>query len=437
MNQKRWKKYLIGVLSASALVLAACGGGEEASTDTGAEGGEATETTEDGGSGNFDGKTLKISIDPMYTEFVNGISGAFEEETGAKIEVEEKDMFETLEALPLDGPAGLSPDVTLAPYDRIGGLGQQGHLAEYTLPDDGRYDETDEKQVTIEEKVYGAPFVIESMVLYYNTDLIDTAPTTFEELEALTEDEQFAYEGESGKSVAFLANWVDFYNSYGLINGYGGYVFGAEGTDATDVGLNTPEAIEGIEYATQWFENTWPQGMLDVTSAGNFIDEQFTTGAAGAVINGPWAAANYADSDVNLSVATIPTLPNGEEYQPFAGGKGWVVSQYSENAELGQAFLNFVTNEENMEALYSEYTKEVPANQMVRQTIIDADEDELAMAVVNQYNVSSPMPNIPQMAEVWVGAETMMFDAGSGNKTAEESANDTVKVIQQNIEQKY
>jgi len=59
------------------------------------------------------------------------------------------------------------------------------------------------------------------------------------------------------------------------------------------------------------------------------------------------------------------------------------------------------------------------------------------MAVVNQYNVSSPMPNIPEMAEVWVGAETMMFDAGSGNKTPEESANDTVKVIEQNIEQKY
>lgn len=436
MGQTGWKKYLMGVLSASALILAACGGGEQAG-DTASEGGETTETSEESGATSFEGKTLKVSVDPMYSEFINGISGAFEEETGATIELEEKDMFETLEALPLDGPAGLSPDVMLAPYDRIGGLGQQGHLAEYTLPDDGRYDETDQQQVTIDDTIYGAPFVIESMVLYYNTDLIDTAPTAFEDLEALTEDEQFAYAGEEGKSVAFLANWVDFYNSYGLLNGFGGYVFGEDGTDPTDVGLNTPEAIEGIEYATQWFQETWPQGMLDVTSAGSFIDEQFTTGAAGAVINGPWAAGDYMDSGINVGVTTVPTLPNGEEYQPFAGGKGWVVSQYSENADLGKVFLDFITNEENMEALYSDYTKEVPANQMVRQTIVDAGEDELAMAVVNQYNVSSPMPNIPQMAEVWVGAETMMFDAGSGNKTAEESANDSVEVIQQNIDQKY
>ena len=433
MDQKRFKKYLMGVVSASALLLAACGGGEEEAAESSSGTNDSTETS----GSNFDGETLKISIDPMYSEFIEGISDSFEEETGATIEVEEKDMFETLEALPLDGPAGLSPDVMLAPYDRIGGLGQQGHLAEYTLPDDGRYDDIDEQQVTMQDKIYGAPFVIESMVLYYNTDLLEKAPETFEELETLTEDDQYAYEGEAGKSVAFLANWVDFYNSYGLLNGYGGYVFGADGTDPSDIGLNKPEAIEGIQYATDWFQNTWPKGMLDVTTAGNFIDEQFTTGTAGAVINGPWAASNYMESGVNVGVATVPTLPNGEEYQPFAGGKGWVVSQYSENPELGQAFLDFATNEENMEALYSEYTNEVPANQMVRQTIIDADDDELAMAVVNQYNVSSPMPNIPEMAEVWVGAETMMFDAGSGNKTPEESANDTVKVIEQNIEQKY
>lgn len=177
--------------------------------------------------------------------------------------------------------------------------------------------------------------------------------------------------------------------------------------------------------------------MLDATSAGNFIDDQFTTGKAGAVINGPWAASNYAKSDINVAVSTVPTLPNGEEYQPFAGGKGWVVSEYAQNVDLGKAFLDFVTNEDNMQVLYNDFTKEVPANQMVRKSIIDADEDDLAMAVINQYNVSSPMPNIPEMAEVWVGAETMMFDAGSGNKSPKDSADDSVKVIKDNIDQKY
>ena len=89
-----------------------------------------------------------------------------------------------------------------------------------------------------------------------------------------------------------------------------------------------------------------------------------------------------------------------------------------------------------MQALH-DFNSEVPANQAVRQSIVDAGSNQLAIAVVEQYSTSVPMPNIPEMSEVWVGAETMMFDAVSGNKTAEESANDAVQTITDNIEQKY
>ncbi|MEG0553341.1 MAG: sugar ABC transporter substrate-binding protein, partial [Carnobacterium sp.] len=53
------------------------------------------------------------------------------------------------------------------------------------------------------------------------------------------------------------------------------------------------------------------------------------------------------------------------------------------------------------------------------------------------YVDADPMPNIPEMAEVWAGAENLMFDAASGNKTPKESADDAVKMITESIEQKY
>ena len=34
--------------------------------------------------------------------------------------------------------------------------------------------------------------MIEALIMYYNTDLLDEAPETFEELEALSEDDQYA-----------------------------------------------------------------------------------------------------------------------------------------------------------------------------------------------------------------------------------------------------
>lgn len=438
----KWEKRRLGLLMASAaLLLGACGnesggGGDTASTPAGTDKGEPASSQTAGG--DFSGQTLQVSAGDDYSDFVKAVIPAFEKEHDVTIDLVERDMFETLEALPLDGPAGIGPDVMLSPYDRIGGLGLQGHLWEVTLPDDGRYDDTDRLQVTAEDMMYGSPFVIEALVLYYNKDLLDTPPKTFEEMEKMAaDDDRFAFSSESGKSTAFLANWVDFYNSYGLLAGYGGYVFGKDGTDTSDVGLNSPEAIEGITYATKWFQEVWPKGMLDKTTAGNFIDDQFNNGKAGAIINGPWGAAGYQTAGVNYGVAPVPTLPNGKAYAPFAGGKAWAISSYTENGELAQEWLNYVTNEENMMTLFEEYTHEIPANQMARQTIADAGEDELAVAVIEQYNTAIPMPNIPEMAEVWTGAETMMFDAGSGNKTPEEAANDTVDTIQQNIEQKY
>src|SRR5699024_1299162 len=153
----------------------------------------------------------------------------------------------------------LRPRSTLFPYTTL-----FRSIQPVTLNEDAGYDETDQQQVTMDGQIYGAPTVIEALVMFYNTELLDAAPETFEELEAISQDERFAFEGEEGRNVGFLTNWVDFYMTYGLLAGYGGYVFGEDGTNTEDIGLNSEGAIEAIEYATNWYQNTWPQGMLDI-----------------------------------------------------------------------------------------------------------------------------------------------------------------------------
>ena len=191
MSKKNWKKYALGMVTAStALLLAACGGEDTGTDDTGTDGGTddaaTEESTDEAATGDLGGE-LTVTVGADYIDFINEIAPAFEDETGVSLSIEEREMFETLDGLSLDGPAGLAPDVTIAPYDRIGGLGQKGHLHEVTLADDGRYDETDEQQVSADDTVFGSPYVVEALIMYYNTDLLDEAPTTFEELEAISE----------------------------------------------------------------------------------------------------------------------------------------------------------------------------------------------------------------------------------------------------------
>lgn len=417
-----WKKAALGLVSGSALLaLASCGG----------NGGSTDGSNADAGSGS-DEKTITVSVGADYIDYINEVKSDFESENDVTINVVEMDMFDQMDALQLDGPAGKGPDVTMSPYDRVGQVGSQGHLAEMTLPDDGRYSDTDKQQVTIDDKIYGAPAMIEAVVMFYNKDLIDEAPATFSDLEELAKDDRFA---EGDDNVGFLARWTDFYYTYGLLAGHGGYVFGDEGTDPSDLGLNNEGSVEAITYATDWFQNVWPQGMLDVSANENLMLDYFNQGKTAAIIYGPWGVNGFEEAGINYGVAKIPTLSNGNDYETFGGGKAWVVSNYSQNKDVSQQFVEYLTNEANQEKLY-DMRHDIPANIMAQETVAASD-DPVAKAVIEQYSVSQPMPNIPEMSEVWVGAENMLFDAGSGNMTPQEAADNAAKTIEEAIEQKY
>ena len=377
---------------------------------------------------------LTVYVDNGYKSYMEEAAKAFEKESGTKVNIKTGDALGGLDKLSLDNQSGKAPDVMMAPYDRVGGLGNDGQLAEVTLNKDSKTDKTTESLVTNGGKVYGAPAVIETLVLYYNKDLLQEAPKTFGELEELAKDSKYDFAGEEGKNTAFLADWTNFYYAYGLLSGNGGYVFGKNGTDPKDVGLNNQGAIDGIEYAKTWYAK-WPKGLQDTKGAANFIQTQFQEGKTAAIIDGPWKASSLKEAKVNYGVATIPTLPNGKAYSAFGGGKAWVIPAGANNPEAAQKFVDFLTTTDQQKAFYDK-TNEVPANTEAREYAVGKN-DELTTAVVKQFENAQPMPNISEMSTVWDPAATMLFDAVSGKKSAKDAADDAVKLIKETIEQKF
>ncbi|HEL9636441.1 TPA: extracellular solute-binding protein [Streptococcus suis] len=409
----------VALLAASTAVLAACSNSGSST--------EASKSAE--GS-----KELTVYVDQGYESYINDVKADFEKENGVTVTVKTGDALTGLDNLSLDNQSGSAPDVMMAPYDRVGSLGSEGQLSELTLADDSKADDTTTALVTNGGKVYGSPAVIETLVLYYNKDLLTEAPKTFAELETLAKDSKYAFEGEAGKTTAFLADWTNFYYTYGLLAGYGGYVFGENGTDPKDIGLANEGAIQAIEYAKTWYEK-WPQGLQDGTAANNLINTQFTDGKAAAIIEGPWKAASYKEAGVNYGVATIPTLVNGKNYSAFGGGKAWVVPAGAKNQEMAQKFVDFLTTTDQQKALY-DATNEVPANTEAREYAVSKN-DELTTAVINQFASAQPMPNISEMGSVWTPAGNMLFEAASGAKDAKTAAKDAVKAIADEIAQKH
>jgi len=405
---------VLGTVGFASLLLVACGGKKD---DTSASENELT-----------------VYVDNGYKAYMEEAAKAFEKESGTKVTIKTGDALGGLDKLSLDNQSGKAPDVMMAPYDRVGGLGNDGQLAEVTLNKDSKTDKTTESLVTNGGKVYGAPAVIETLVLYYNKDLMQEAPKTFGELEELAKDSKYDFAGEAGKNTAFLADWTNFYYAYGLLSGNGGYVFGKDGTDPKDIGLNNQGAIDGIEYAKTWYAK-WPKGLQDTKGAANFIQTQFQEGKTAAIIDGPWKAASLKEAKVNYGVATIPTLPNGKAYSAFGGGKAWVIPAGANHPEAAQKFVDFLTTTDQQKALYDK-TNEVPANTEAREYAVGKN-DELTAAVVKQFENAQPMPNISEMSTVWDPAATMLFDAVSGKKSAKDAADDAVKLIKETIEQKF
>jgi len=405
---------VLGTVGFASLLLVACGGKKEDSSSA--------------------KNSLTVYVDNGYKSYMEEAAKAFEKESGTKVTIKTGDALGGLDKLSLDNQSGKAPDVMMAPYDRVGGLGNDGQLAEVALSKDSKTDKTTESLVTNGGKVYGAPAVIETLVLYYNKDLLQEAPKTFGELEELAKDSKYDFAGEEGKNTAFLADWTNFYYAYGLLSGNGGYVFGKNGTDPKDIGLNNQGAIDGIEYAKTWYAK-WPKGLQDTKGAANFIQTQFQEGKTAAIIDGPWKASSLKEAKVNYGVATIPTLPNGKAYSAFGGGKAWVIPAGANNPEAAQKFVDFLTSTDQQKAFYDK-TNEVPANTEAREYAVGKN-DELTTAVVKQFENAQPMPNISEMSTVWDPAATMLFDAVSGKKSAKDAADDAVKLIKETIEQKF
>jgi len=380
-------------------------------------------------------KEITLYVEDQYKAYAEKVAAAYEKESGTKVNIKSGDQLGGLDKLSLDNQSGQAADVMMAPYDRVGSLGTDGQLSEVTLSDGAKTDNTTKSLVTAADgKVYGAPAVIESLVMYYNKDLLKEAPKTFAELEELAKDSKYAFAGEDGKTSAFLADWTNFYYAYGLLSGNGAYVFGDNGKNPKDIGLANDGAIKGIEYAKSWYEK-WPKGMQDGTAAGNLIQTSFQEGKTAAIIDGPWKAQAFKDAKVNYGVATIPTLPNGKEYSAFGGGKAWIIPSSTKNLEGAQKFVDYLVSTEQQKAFY-EATNEIPANTEAR-AYAEGKNDELTTAVIKQFKNAQPMPNISQMSAVWEPAANMLFDAVSGKKDAKTAANDAVTLIKETIKQKF
>ena len=135
---------------------------------------------------------------------------------------------------------------------------------------------------------------------------------------------------------------------------------------------------------------------------------------------------------IDYGVAPMPKLPNGQPMKTFVGVKGWHVTSFSKQNDLATKFTEWVTNEENAKIRF-EKTKEIPPVKSVMEDPIIKD-NEVAKAVATQSENGIPMPNIPEMQEVWKPAGDALQLVVTDKEAPKAALDSAVKQIKGNIE---
>ena len=356
----------------------------------------------------------------------------FEEENNVKITMVEKSYADHIEDLRLDGPAGTGPDVITIPSDQVGTAVTEGLLKELTVDDElkGIYTEAAMQSQTIDGKVYGLPKAVETQILFYNKDLISE-----EELPNTTDEWfEFSKNYSDGEEYGLLALWDTLYYAQGVMGGFGSYVFGEKDGELNpeDLGLANESAIEGAEYIKKFYdEKVFPSGIIGEQGI-NVLDSLFTEGKAVAVISGPWNVEPYKEAGINYGVKELPMLPNGEHMGSFIGVKSYNVSSYTKHPELAEAFVKFITNEENSKVRY-EKTKEVPAVLALAEDP-SVQESEAAAAIALQSQYAELMPGITAMNSVWIPIDQALQTIATGKAEPKDALEQAVEQIANDIE---
>jgi arabinogalactan oligomer/maltooligosaccharide transport system substrate-binding protein len=383
------KRYLLVLctLLAAMLVFAACGN-DNGNGNGGDNGG--------GGAAGATPVTLRVGESLGYEgDFITAAGRLFTElHPHITIEFTHVEVGQANSQMAVDGPAGVGPDVFVAPHDQLGALragglvlpvpaGRVSHVQGQVLP-------SAFTGASFDGVLYGYPIAAETYAIFYNRAHISSAeiPGTFDELITWTNNFNDANPGRFG----FMIEPGNAFFTIIFASMDGNRLFGPSGTDASTPNMNTPAAIRGMEFMQQQIRPILdvPSGDLD----GGFLDAAFEEGQVAMYLTGPWNIGRFVSAGIDLGIAPIPRLP-GEASPPasFGGTRTAFVSAFSRNSVEAHMFAEFLTSPEAQQ-LRHEMTGALPSIPMQL-------EDPVLAGLLAQMAYMFPMPSIPEMSSFW------------------------------------
>ena len=314
----------------------------------------------EGGDEAGDGQTLNLLV-PSYSDNTKGlweeIIADFEaenEEVTVRLEVQSWDNINDVvrtkvqsgdapDILNIDAFAGFAADDLLYPAEDV--------LSEDTAAD---FQESFVENASIDGEQYGLPLIASSRTLFMNTDLMEQAgvgeaPKTWEELLAASKRISALGGGVSGYGMPLGSEEAQAETS---IWAFGN---GASWGDSSEITVDTPEAVEAVEFMQRMIEEGATQDNPGATDRTPLINV-FVQGKIGFIEALPPTVGQIEAENPELSyeLAPIPTkdgspvtLGVADHLMAFEneGNKQEAITAFLDYFYSTDVYTNFVTTE--------------------------------------------------------------------------------------------
>ncbi|MEC0241005.1 maltose ABC transporter substrate-binding protein [Paenibacillus dokdonensis] len=371
-----------------------------------------------------DGASIVVWESKDERAYTDEIAKQFTAKYNVPVKIEEVAPTDQVTKLSQDGPSGLAADVVIFPHDNLGRAVEAGLLlANDTFKDETTKNNTEAsiQGVTYDGTLYGYPRAAETYALYYNKSIVKEAPKSFEDVIAFGK----TFTDNAKKKYAIMWETGNMYFNYPFIATTGGYIFGKNGTDKDDIGINNEGALESLKVY-QELKSILPVKSGDINP--DIKRSLFNSGDVAMDINGPWELGGYKKAlGDNLGIAPIPSI-GGKTAISFSGIKAWYVNSFTKYPNASQLFAEFASTKD-AQLLLNEKVGSIPTNNEA----LEADQiknDPYVSAFAEQAKNSQPMPSIPEMGNVWSPVNAALPEIWDNNmdpKTAMDKAAQQIK----------
>ncbi len=407
-----------------------------------------------------EGAVIKVLENDTAVElgYVDALIEAFNEaykDQGISAERMNIDQYSDLAT---DGPYGYGPDVWYQANDILMKYADNQHLLPLPIYDMACYAQIPQSawnayttDMNGETFYCGIPLNVQSGMLYYIESMLpddwqtewdingNGTPDFFETYTALYAYSEQCKQGDEKTQYGYLDETVDTYFMSGYLMTYGAYIFGSNGTDASDIGLASGESYKGARMIQQWagqmnntevLDNTFSSAAYQYLADGTMLCTITTPDVSRMFIRSMVATGNWTEEEAkaDLKMVTVPRLPvsadlTADNWQDtitnmdaltvettmMGGINGYGISAYTDYPNASLAFIEFATSYEQA-VLRNEYLGVAPARADAAATISETDATVGILFDRLDRGLISIMPAITEIGQLWTPAESFLID---------------------------